>query len=167
VSSTDHPSPVPPEIPAAERPAEGGSAPSPMVIVVAEDEPAIRLVLTNKLKQAGYVVHAAANGQDGLALVRQVRPQLVITDYEMPRMDGLAMARAMTLDGALRTIPLIVLSARGHRLGGADVHDTNVQQMLMKPFSMREILSIVADYSLALSSGAAKAKQPPELGAAA
>lgn len=130
-------------------PSGGGSAqPSAgFSVLVVEDEPAIRLVLANKLKQAGYVVRDAANGTDGLASAKATRPDLVITDYEMPRMDGLAMSRSLFEDPALRSVPVIVLSARGHRLGAAEAHDTNVQHMLMKPFSMREVLSIAAEYA--------------------
>lgn len=151
------------------RPLNAESSPLPdagrvLTIVVAEDEPAIRLVLANKLKNAGYVVHTAANGADALALVRSVRPDLIVTDFEMPRMDGLAMARALHQDEATRSIPLIVLSARGHRLGSAEASDTNVQHMLMKPFSMREVLSIVADYG---PLNQPSAGGTPELGAAA
>lgn len=121
------------------------SADRPLTIVVAEDEPAIRLVLANKLKQAGYSVRVAANGLEGLALVRAAMPDLIITDFQMPRMDGLAMARELHRDEATRRIPLIVLSARGHRLGGADLEGTSVDQVLLKPFSMREVLTIVGD----------------------
>lgn len=123
-----------------------------MRILVAEDEPAIRLVLVNKLKQAGYEVFAAPNGEEALQLARTERPTLIITDFEMPRLDGLAMARALFADASTRDIPVIVLSARGHRLGGSDVEATNVQQMLMKPFSMREVLAMVQEYREGMST---------------
>lgn len=121
--------------------------PTAMRILVAEDEPAIRLVLVNKLRQAGFTVTDASNGADALAMAKAEAPHLVITDYQMPRMDGLTMAKALFEGDATREIPVIVLSARGHRLGTGDVAGTNVQQMLMKPFSMREILAIVQDYA--------------------
>jgi two-component system, OmpR family, alkaline phosphatase synthesis response regulator PhoP len=124
----------------------GGNARS-LRVIVAEDEPAIRLVLVNKLRQAGFAVRDAANGEDALALAKAERPDLIITDFQMPRLDGLAMAKALFAEIATQDVPVVVLSARGHRLGAADVANTNVQQVLMKPFSMREILAIAQEYS--------------------
>ncbi len=128
-------------------PTAGGETARTLRVLIAEDEPAIRLVLVNKLRQAGYAVREAANGEDALALAKAERPDLVITDFQMPRLDGLAMAKALFADVATQDVPVVVLSARGHRLGAADVANTNVQQVLMKPFSMREILAIAQECS--------------------
>jgi DNA-binding response OmpR family regulator len=116
-------------------------------VLIAEDEPAIRLVLVNKLRSAGYAVRDAANGEDALALAKAERPDLVITDFQMPRLDGLAMAKALFGEMSTQDVPVVVLSARGHRLGAADIANTNVQQVLMKPFSMREILAIAQEFA--------------------
>jgi two-component system, OmpR family, alkaline phosphatase synthesis response regulator PhoP len=167
VTNPVHPqaSPVGPttSAPLSEQPS---SAPAdrkrPLTIVVAEDEPAIRLVLASKLKQAGYTVLPAANGEEALQIARSILPDLIITDFQMPRMDGLAMARILHESEATRSIPLIVLSARGHRLGSEDVGGTNVIHVLMKPFSMREVTILVLD-----SIGPASESGSPKMGEAA
>lgn len=117
-----------------------------MRVLVAEDEPAIRLMLVVKLRQAGYVATGVEDGAEALEAARRERPDLVITDHQMPRLDGLSMARALRADAALAETPVILMSSRGCRIAGGEVGDTNVQHLLMKPFSMREVLAIVQEY---------------------
>ncbi|MDZ4755206.1 MAG: response regulator [Phycisphaerae bacterium] len=116
------------------------------VIVIADDEPAIRLVIARKLQQVGWTVVPVANGEDAVREATAHQPQLVITDLQMPRMDGLCMARQLFSNPATGHIPLILLSARGHRISTHDLTNTNVQHVMLKPFSMRQILAIAQDY---------------------
>jgi CheY-like chemotaxis protein len=125
--------------------ATGARSARPTIVVV-EDEATIRLVLANKLRGAGWDVVDAANGEDALAAIRARTPDLVLTDLQMPRMDGIAMARALHADPATRSIPIVLLSARGHRVGTGDLAHTNIQHVLLKPFSMRQILALAEEY---------------------
>src|SRR5262245_51090070 len=79
-------------------------------ILVVEDEEAIRSCLRLALEAAGYEVVEAANGQEGLAMYHQTAIGLVITDLEMPEMDGATMIEA--LRDAQAQIPVIVISGR-------------------------------------------------------
>lgn len=96
------------------------------VIVVAEDEVHIARVVTLWLKRSGHVVHEGNNGRAALELARQHRPELLITDVNMPAMDGIELVRACAVEG-LPTVGTIVLTSRcdqaeiGVLLQGLDV----------------------------------------------
>jgi sigma-B regulation protein RsbU (phosphoserine phosphatase) len=79
-------------------------------ILIAEDSRIQAAVLSNKLREAGYEVRTAENGQIGLDMIRQERPTLVISDIEMPAMTGYELCSAVKSDPELRTIPFILLS---------------------------------------------------------
>ena len=114
------------------------------LIVVMEDDAATLTLLVSVLKNDGYQVLSAGNGEDGLALVRRHKPDMVVSDIQMPVMDGLAMLQALRTDPNIATIPVILLTssqARAHmRIGmtsGAD-------DFITKPFLPCELLEAVA-----------------------
>lgn len=115
------------------------------MLVVVEDEPAIRTIVAEKLRQAGFQVEAFADGEAGLRAVRELSPCAVVTDYEMPLLDGLSLARSMRADPLTSQIPIILLTARGHRLSHNDIRDTSIRTVVMKPFSMRELVGTVTE----------------------
>ena len=80
-------------------------------IVMAEDSRLQGLILKKALEAGGYTVHWGANGVEALQLVREHRPVLVVSDVEMPEMDGHALCRALKGDAALRGIPVLMLTA--------------------------------------------------------
>lgn len=79
-------------------------------LLVVEDSRMQAKILANKLLAAGYEVRTAENGQIGLDMIRQQRPTLVISDIEMPQMNGYELCSAVKSDSDLRTIPFILLS---------------------------------------------------------
>lgn len=79
-------------------------------IVLAEDQEDIRWVVVRLLQRAGHAVVAAADGVEALDAVRHHRPDIVITDVGMPRMDGLQLCRAIRADPRLCDIPVMVIS---------------------------------------------------------
>ncbi len=88
-----------------------GSDPSAKAsLLVVEDSRIQAAVLSNKLREAGYEVRTAEDGQIGLEMIRQERPTLVISDIEMPKMTGYELCSAVKSDPQLRTIPFILLS---------------------------------------------------------
>jgi diguanylate cyclase (GGDEF)-like protein len=80
-------------------------------VLVVDDEPDKRQLLTYALGIAGYTVHTAENGAEGLEAVAARQPDLVITDVMMPQMDGYEMARRLRADAKTRFIPIIIQSA--------------------------------------------------------
>ena len=84
---------------------------APLTIVIAEDSRLQGRVLKAALEAAGYLVHWGANGSEALALIREHRPVLVVSDVEMPEMDGHELCRTLKADAELRHIPLLMLTA--------------------------------------------------------
>jgi CheY-like chemotaxis protein len=111
-------------------------------VLIVEDEFAIADLLEVVLTEEGYHVVTAANGRQGLErLAEGLRPDLVITDYMMPILDGAGLLRAMRETDALREIPCIVISS---------MPEANVQErigdyaaFIRKPFSLRAMVQLV------------------------
>lgn len=112
-------------------------------IVVADDESPIRLVVGEKLRAAGYTVVEARDGEEALDLVKQHRPIAVITDLQMPYLNGLELCTAMRADPATAEIPALLLTARGHVLSNEMLARTNIKRVMSKPFGVRDLLAYV------------------------
>ena len=99
---------------APERPVPPGSpppAPSGRRILVIDDEPLNRKLVSFRLKQAGYEVETASGGPEGLELARRRPPDAILTDILMPSMDGFSFCREVRRDPALAAIPIVLLSS--------------------------------------------------------
>jgi two-component system, OmpR family, alkaline phosphatase synthesis response regulator PhoP len=116
----------------------------PLILVV-DDEVHILHVVSLKLRNAGYDVVTAENGEEGLAVALERLPALVITDFQMPFMSGLELCQKMKESPATTAIPALMLTARGFSLAPADLEKTNIAGVLSKPFSPREVLARVQD----------------------
>lgn len=114
-------------------------------ILVADDEAHILHVVSMKLRNAGYDVVTAVDGEEALELCKSECPDLVITDYQMPYMDGLQLCLALRATEATRGIPAIMLTARGFDIPPADVEAAGIRAFLAKPFSPREVLRKVEE----------------------
>jgi two-component system KDP operon response regulator KdpE len=108
-------------------------------ILVVEDEEAVRSLLRLALEAAGYEVMEAANGMEGLAIYHQTTIGLVITDLEMPEMDGAAMIAALRCEQA--QLPVIVISGRQEQFDSMQAF--GVQCTFQKPFSLKDLLHTV------------------------
>src|SRR3954465_3380835 len=112
-------------------------------ILVADDETHILHVVSLKLRNAGFNVLTARDGQEALELAQQERPDLIITDYHMPQLSGLELCQRLKQDPATSGIPAIMLTARGYHLEPHDTQQSGILRMLSKPFSPRQLLSTV------------------------
>ena len=110
-------------------------------ILVCDDEPHILHVVSAKLRNGGFEVVTAADGEEALELARQHLPDLIITDYQMPILCGLELAAKLRADPKTRAIPIIMLTAWGFSLNEEDLRNTNIRRVLPKPFSPRQVLS--------------------------
>ncbi|HVT79558.1 MAG TPA: response regulator [Phycisphaerae bacterium] len=117
----------------------------PVRILVVDDESHLTCVLTFKLRQAGATVLSASTGLEGLAAAAEHLPDLIVSDFQMPEMNGLQMVQALAADPATAQIPVILLTARGHRIAPADLAGTSVRALLAKPFSARDLLQHIAE----------------------
>ena len=116
---------------------------SAKTILVADDESHILHVVSLKLRNAGYTVVTARDGQEAFELAHQQHPDLLITDYHMPQLSGIELCQKLKQDPATSTIPAIMLTARGYQLEPGDTEKSGILRMLSKPFSPRHLLSTV------------------------
>lgn len=112
-------------------------------VLIADDEPHIRHLVGVKLKTAGFNVLVASNGQDCLDLAREHRPQLIVTDYQMPVLSGFEMSQALASDEDTASIPVILLTARGHKLSEDDLSTTSIRMVVDKPFGPTDLINRV------------------------
>ena len=112
-------------------------------ILVADDETHILHVVSLKLRNAGFNVVTARDGQEALELALAEAPDLLITDYHMPQLSGLELCRRLKQDPSTSRIPAIMLTARGYNLEPADTETSGILRMLSKPFSPRHLLATV------------------------
>jgi len=116
-------------------------------ILIVDDEAHILHVLSLKLRNAGYEVLTASDGEEGFELASAELPDLVITDYQMPFMTGLELCHALADQKSTAKIPILILTARGHALEDQDLKIDNVKGVLSKPFSPRAVLQLVEEYT--------------------
>ncbi len=114
-------------------------------VLVVDDEAHILHVLSLKLRNAGYEVITAVDGEDGFELARQHVPDLIITDFQMPYMTGLELCRALAEHGPTTHVPVLILTARGYALDNEDIKIGNIKGVLSKPFSPRAVLQLVKE----------------------
>lgn len=109
-------------------------------ILVVEDEIAIAELLQLMLEWEGYRVVTAGDGREGLRLLAETRPDLVLSDVMMPYIDGRELARTMQTDMKYRDIPVVLMSAAPRSIMRGAPHAA----FIAKPFEYREILDTVA-----------------------
>ncbi len=112
-------------------------------IVAADDEAHILHVVSMKLRNAGYEVITAIDGEEALEVCLSELPDLLITDYQMPVMSGLELCRELRSREKVKNIPAIMLTARGFDIEPQEMIDAGIAAVLTKPFSPREMLEKV------------------------
>jgi len=113
------------------------------MIVVAEDHEDIRFVFKRALERAGHQVVTANDGAAALEAIRKHKPDVVVTDVDMPRMTGLDLCRAIRADAGLRHIPVVLAS--GSMLPGDErAAEAGANATLLKPFLPDQLLACVA-----------------------
>jgi PleD family two-component response regulator len=109
-------------------------------ILVVDDEPHIRHILEFTLEKAGYQVFTATNGEEALEKMSEVKPNLVLLDVMMPKMDGFEVCRKMRQDFVLNQIPVIILTAKGDLNEKVKGLEGGANDYLVKPYSNEELL---------------------------
>ena len=113
-------------------------------IHVCDDEPHIVLAVSLKFRKAGFEVSTASDGQAAWETIQTERPQVVISDLQMPRMDGLELVHQMRSEPRFEHVPVILLTAKGFELDEAELQeDLGINAVICKPFSPRELLALV------------------------
>jgi len=123
-------------------------AAAPLVLVV-DDSLTVRRVTQRLLVREGYRVTLAKDGMDALERLAEERPQVVLSDIEMPRMDGFDLVRNIRGDARLRDLAVIMITSRiaqKHRDYAAEL---GVDHYLGKPYSEEDLLALIGRYTAA------------------
>ncbi len=125
---------------AAAPPAANPAAPAPMTALVIDDDPVVRDLMQNFLGREGYRVVAAASGEEGLRLAREVRPNAITLDVIMPGLDGWSVLTALKSDPDLADTPVILLTITDNKSMG---YALGASECLTKPIERDRLLAIL------------------------
>ncbi|MBM4103423.1 MAG: response regulator [Planctomycetes bacterium] len=113
--------------------------------LIVDDEFHIVQVVAIKLRNNGFEVLTADNGADAYALACENKPDIMITDYQMPGLTGLELIEKLRATPETASIPVIMLTGRGFDISDEQKQKLGISTCLSKPFSPREVLSTVED----------------------
>ncbi len=115
-------------------------------ILIADDEiHIVQIVKFNLEKRGGYKVITAKNGEEGLELAKQEKPDLVLSDVMMPKMSGFQFCEELRKDPEIKDIPFIILTAKGQESDIKTGENMGATDYITKPFSPKALLSKVAE----------------------
>jgi CheY-like chemotaxis protein len=117
--------------------------PIPRVLIV-DDVPLVRQVFGRFLTLSGMAVSFATDGHEGLTAARTMPPDLIVSDLEMPRMDGVAFCAAIRADEATRQVPIVVVTGSGGVQARAAL-DAGCDAVLPKPCSRELLIATIRD----------------------
>ncbi len=127
-------------------------------ILVCDDEAHILYAVSFKLSTAGFEIAQANNGQEAIEWLESNTPDFVITDYQMPFVDGFELCRFLRSRPQTATVPIIMLTAKALELSEDEVKaELGLETILMKPFSPRGLLETVRKTLAARTPAAAVA----------
>jgi CheY-like chemotaxis protein len=111
-------------------------------ILIADDEVSIRLTV-GRLLENDYAILEAANGAEAVEIAKGQKPDLILMDLIMPKMDGYTACAQIKADEETRGIPVIVLTAIGHELNKKYATEMGAAGYLTKPFNVKELLKLI------------------------
>ena len=112
-------------------------------VLVVEDEPAQREVLSYNLEAEGFRVTTAGNGEDGLLMVLEDPPDVMVLDWMLPSVSGIEVCRQLKARPDTRAIPIIMLSARSEEVDRVRGLETGADDYVVKPYAVSELLARV------------------------
>src|SRR3954466_14566774 len=110
-------------------------------ILVVEDEPAIQELIVINLEHAGHRVQRAYTAAEADAIVREVRPDLILLDWMLPDIAGTVLARKLRADARSKDIPIIMLTARAQEQDKIEGLEAGADDYITKPFSPKELMA--------------------------
>lgn len=114
-------------------------------VLIADDEIHIIHVITIKLRNNGYDVISAESGDKAFSLACEEKPDIIVTDFQMPGMTGLELVRKLRQNEATKDIPVIMLTARGFAVEDKEKRELDISELLSKPFSPKDLLRSIED----------------------
>jgi len=114
-------------------------------VLIVDDEIHIVYVVTIKLRNNDYDVISAENGAEAFELACSEKPDIIVTDFQMPVMSGLELVEKIRQCDQTKDIPVIMLTARSFAIEDRQKEDLQISQCLSKPFSPKELLENIED----------------------
>ncbi len=114
----------------------------PLVLIV-EDEPAQREVLSYNLQSEGYRIVVAVNGEEAMLLVEEDLPDIIVLDWMLPAVSGIEVCRQLKTRARTRAIPIIMISAKSEEVDRVRGLETGADDYMVKPYSVSELLARV------------------------
>ena len=113
------------------------------VILTADDSASVRQMVNFTLKEAGYEVIEAVDGQDALAKASSKTPHMVITDLNMPHLDGIGLIRALRATPACKFIPMVLLTTESQTEKKLEGKAAGATGWIVKPFKPEQLLAVI------------------------
>jgi chemosensory pili system protein ChpA (sensor histidine kinase/response regulator) len=132
----------------------GAPLPAAPLVLVVDDSLTVRRVTQRMLVREGYRVTLAKDGLDALERLAEEMPDIVLSDIEMPRMDGFDLVRNIRADARWRELPVIMITSRIAQKHREHAAELGVDHYLGKPYSEEDLLALVGRYTLATPSAA-------------
>ena len=114
-------------------------------ILLVDDEPHIVIMLENRIKQAGYEIITASDGQLGLEKARKEKPDLIILDVMLPKLDGYKVCRMLKFDDKYKHIPIIMFTARAQEADRKMGEEVGADGYVTKPFEPQVLLNKIKE----------------------
>ena len=114
------------------------------VILIVEDDPKSLTLTKDLLKISGYTTIQATDGKQGVELAKAAKPDLILMDIMMPKMDGYAACRDIKADKVVRNIPVVMLTAVGYELNKKLAKQMGADGYVTKPFSRQELIDAIS-----------------------
>ncbi len=121
-------------------------------VLMADDNPEMRLLLTNILQQQGHLVIEAGDGDDLLFWIKEERPDVILLDLHMPKMDGFKVLETLKNMEGYNDIPVIVITASQNKSDMAMAHELGAHSFIPKPWSAHDLATRI-DWALATKWG--------------
>ena len=118
---------------------------SETLVLVADDDEDILLLVTTRLRRDGFDVIAARNGEEALALARERQPDLAVLDVGMPKLDGLEVLARIRADETLKTMRVLLLTAKAQESDMRRGYEAGADAYVRKPFSPSELSARVVE----------------------
>lgn len=113
----------------------------PIRVLSVDDSSVVRKLVTMILTAEGFKVTTASDGLDGINKAKELKPDVILLDFVMPKMNGFQVCRILQKDDALKQIPVILVTSKGDKVGDKFVNQLGVVGYITKPFQPEELVS--------------------------
>jgi CheY-like chemotaxis protein len=114
-------------------------------VLIADDESYVTAIVGRGLQQSGYEVVVASDGEEAYQIACSQHLNMIVTDFQMPVLDGLGLGRLLKSNPITAGIPVLMLTSRGHQLTPTELAQTSIKRVQDKPFSVRQLISRVEE----------------------